>query len=183
MRDDLHGAALGVLAAAQAALAFTERGVAGTAFVAQEEPSFDAGPGSECVDQLTVHASQIQTHHQTSAALDPLAQSARPVVILPTFFVMLIRCAPIIDDQGAPSPADQEEAARLSNQDGWVLVNYLLRRARDGSLFAGGSCQLVRVDPIQPIITQGGVNGWRVGLQTILGGFDPANAGAGPGSS
>ncbi len=161
----LFDTAAEVLAVAEDALADTVGGTPERSYVAHSEPAFD------CCPFLTVHVPGL-TEGTTSdgpGSLGASQRTRRGNIIVASFVVLAIRCAPLSENGKLPSPTAIEVVAEMVLQDGWALWNRLRQAIRDGEIF--GLCQEVYFDGGLSVVEQGGCVGWRFNLRASVPGY------------
>jgi len=167
---DLFDLAAEYLAACEAALVGTPGGAIGRAYVSPGAPALD------CCPQLTVHAGGNE--EAATAPLQPFlspGQRARVhgSVYLVNLTATVVRCVPVLDDNGKPpSAVALEQAANETNSDVWAIWNHVLSEHRAGALFASPSGRReLLLDAASPLDPSGGCGGWRIPIRVQLGGY------------
>jgi hypothetical protein len=149
------------------ALEETVGGLPDRSYVAPAEPAFD------CCPFLTVHVPALG-EDTTAVGLGGVAGGRRATtgsVILATYVILAIRCAPQAEASGLPALSDIEAVAREVQQDGWALWNVLRQAIRDGEIF--GMCSEVYFDGGVSVPEQGGCIGWRFTVRAAIPGIPP----------
>lgn len=167
--DDLYDIAVAFLDASIAALELTPAGAPDRAFVSHGQPALD------CCDQLTVHNQILgeEPLFSGAGALAPAKRIHRGGVPQVRIAVQIARCVPLPRTNGTeivpPSPADQQAAARMIDQDGWALWLGLSAALKEGGSLheaCGGAERLGG----EKMIPQGGCGGWVFGYRYLLEG-------------
>jgi hypothetical protein len=85
--------------------------------------------------------------------------------------VTLARCRAAVPDSqsGVPPAAAVDEDAVGMHTDLWVTQRALIDSVRDGSLGAGGTCTVARLNPVTPIPPAGGIYGVTTTIELALG--------------
>jgi len=154
-----------LLLVAEDALAETTGGVPDRSFVAPAEPALD------CCPQLTVHVPAL-SEATTGVGPGGVADGHRTMrgsIILATYVVLIVRCAPAWNGQEPPTPVLIEEVAQQVQEDGWALWNRLRAAIRCGEIF--GECAEVYFDGGSAFPEQGGCVGWTFTIRASLPGI------------
>ena len=166
--DDAYDAAAEYLALCQQALATTPAGALGRAYVSPGVPVWDC-------DQVTVHVGGpvIADTQPTSPAMAPgLRITYVDVLNVVNLTATVLRCIPILDEEGAPPPAAElDAAARVVDADLWAIWNHLRHYKATGALFPPTQRELF-IDAAASIAA-GGVGGWQIPIRVTLYGYDP----------
>lgn len=158
------------LAACEAAVATAPGGTILRAYVSPGPPPFD------CAPQLTVHAGG-PAESDTAPLSPPLVIGERTRLQGAVFQMLMtatvIRCAPVIDDNGIlPTTTEMEAAAVETISDVWAIWNFCRTEIRDGTLFASPSGRReVFFDPAIPVPIEGGTAGWSIPVRVQLDGY------------
>lgn len=157
-----------LLGIAAAALAETVAGPIPRTFVAAGLPALD------CVPQLTVHVQGTGTlPTRPIGPLDDGHGRSYGLVRTVTFWVTVVRCAPVPGERGKPpSMEKQEEIAQMIDQDVWAIVNAVYQKDRDGTLF-DGACSEVYHEGGAPLDPAGGALGWVIRFRCSVQGTGP----------
>lgn len=154
-----------LLLVAEDALAETPAGVPERSYVAPAEPAFD------CCPFLTVHVPAL-TEAPTGTGpggVSPGHRTMRGSIILVTYNVLAIRCAPEASGSGLPATASIEAVAEQVQADGWALWNRLRSAVASEEIF--GTCSEVYFDGGASVPEQGGCIGWRFIIRASLPGY------------
>ena len=163
--DSVFEQAAELLTVCEVALATTSAGTPARTYVAPAEPPFD------CCPFLSVHVPAM-TEAPTASPPGGLAGADRGrtgSVILVTYMVLVVRCAPEFELERMPTPAEIEEVAQQVQQDGWAIWNELRRAIRCDEIF--GLCSEVYFDGGTSVIEQGLCVGWRFTIRAALPGI------------
>lgn len=147
------------------ALSGTVGGTPERSYIAPSEPAFD------CCPMLSVYVPAI-TEETTAVGPGGAAGGHRSLtgsIILVTYIVHAIRCAPDGGSGRLPSLEAIESVAQAVQQDGWALWNRLRSAIRCGEIFA--ECSEVYFDGGASIPEQGGCVGWTFTIRAALGGI------------
>lgn len=158
--------ATAVLSVAEDALADTDAGTPERSTVTPAAPTFD------CCPQLTVHVSLLAEAptSPTGPAENSALRSNLGALILATYVVTVIRCAPVPDDFGGPPTVVEIGAvAHTVLQDGWALWNGLRHAYLNGQIFE--HCTGVHFDRGVPIREQGTCVGWEFTIRAHVPGI------------
>jgi hypothetical protein len=161
----LYESAGAVLLVAEDALNLTDAGAPERSYVAPSEPAFD------CCPFLTVHVPALSEEF-TSAGPGGAATGHRTLagsIILATYVVIAVRCAPEWTAGKPPLIEAIEASASEVLQDGWALWNELRAAIREGRIF--GECSEVHFDGGASIVEQGGCVGWRFTIRASISGI------------
>lgn len=93
------------------------------------------------------------------------------------FGIIVARCVPVTsgpEAADAPTPEQQDAAARIVLQDVWAIWNGLVELFVAGSLF-GGRCSELFMDSAVALEPRGGIGGWQVQLRAGLPGYLPGS--------
>jgi hypothetical protein len=154
-----------VLAVAETALATTTAGVPDRSYVSPAAPVFD------CCPMLTVHIPAMA--EAGTAPVVPVEAPARRGqygnIILVTYVVTTLRCAPSIEGNLLPSVVDMEAAAAEVLEDGWAIWNGIRHAVQDGTLFT--DCLGVHFDGGRSVSEQGGCVGWQHTIRAQIPGI------------
>lgn len=90
-------------------------------------------------------------------------------IILATFVIYIVRCAPEIKGVNPPSDAAKTASAAMVQEDAWALWNGI--REYQASLF--DDCLGVYFDGGVPIQESGGFVGWQFQIRASVEGYDP----------
>lgn len=90
-------------------------------------------------------------------------------LILVSYYVYIVRCAPMPSRQGPPTDAEKSANTLTVLKDIWVLWNGIRDMQKD--LFDG--CLGVYFDGALPIAEEGGFLGWRFGISATIPGYEP----------
>ena len=155
-----------VLTVAEEALALTDAGLPERSYNSPAAPTFD------CCPALMVHVSGLD--EAPTSPLSPAEVTARRGdfgnIILASYIITAIRCAPVPDSSGNPPSVAEIEAATVEvQQDGWALWNRLRHAVADGEIF--DDCLGVHVDSGVPIAEQGGCVGWQFSIRASIPGI------------
>lgn len=166
----LFDAAARLLLTSEDALATTTGGTPDRTFVAPSDPPFDCCPFLAVVvnglaeDTTAVGPGGVAAGHRATTGS----------IILASYTVLAVRCAPPWDGQTPPTPAQIEASAEQVLQDGWALWNELRRAIRCGEIW--GVCEEVYLDAGISIPEQGGCVGWRFNVRARIQGI-PSDCG------
>lgn len=171
--DSLFESAGELLLVCEDALADTAGGTPERSYVAPADPAFD------CCPFLSVYVPGL-SEDTTAVGPGGVAGGHRSVsgsIILATYVVHAIRCAPEGANGLIPSPVEIERVAQLVQQDGWALWNRLRSAIRCEEIF--GNCREVYFDGGSFVPEQGGCVGWTFTIRASLPGIprscdDPA---------
>lgn len=161
--DDLYDIAVAFLAASVAALDKTDEGSPDRAFVSHGQPALD------CCPQLTVHTQVLGEVALNGGvgALGPAKRINRGGLAQVTLAIQITRCVPEPTVSASkitpPTPALQQAAAKVIDEDGWALWLGLNDALKHGDLheICGGAIRLGG----EKMIPQGGCGGWIFGYQ------------------
>lgn len=160
--------ALELLGIANAGLAETAAGAIARAFVSAGLPALD------CVPQLTVHVAGTGT--LPTRPLGPLDDGhgrGYGLVRTVSFWVTVVRCAPVFGEKGQPpSMAKQQQIAQIVDQDFWAICNAVYQADRAGGLF-DGACSEVFHEGATPLDPSGGALGWVIRFRCSVQGTGP----------
>jgi len=153
--NDLDDIAQAFLSEALAALAWTDEGPPGLAYVSPGEEAMD------CCGTLNVWTSSLEeTAFATNpGVLGPTKRNARGGLPQVLIVVRITRCAPKLPKSGIPVAADQEAAARMIDQDVWALRNGLAQSLKHGAL--AEMCAGTELLGWTKLTPQGGCIGWQ----------------------
>lgn len=157
--------------AVSAAVATTAAGPIGLAYVCVSLPALD------CCPMIAVYAGG-PGEGDTAPLLPPLSPATRTIrqgdVNLIQMTALVVRCiGTLMSDGQPPSPAQQEAAAKMCNDDVWAVWNWLKSRIRDKTLFTTPSgVREVFFDAAIPFNAQGGCAGFMIPIRVELGGYD-----------
>lgn len=90
-------------------------------------------------------------------------------VILASYIVYVVRCAPVMQGMNAPTDAAKTASAHEVQRDGWVIWNGI-REAQD-ELF--DDCIGVHFDGGMPIQEMGAFVGWAFQIRAMIEGYVP----------
>lgn len=90
-------------------------------------------------------------------------------IILATFIIYVVRCAPQMYGENAPTDAAKTASATTVQEDGWAIWNGW--REEQGIVF--DNCQGVHFDGGLPIQEEGGFVGWTFQLRAMIEGYTP----------
>lgn len=166
--DDLHAAAQEYLDACVAALdSLTAAGAPDYRFVSHGPPALD------CPPMLSVHVGNTAVAG-TALASGALSAGHRialtGVVEQIQLTATIIRCVPASQDGEAPPAAERTATAAETNRDAWAIVNWLIERKRDGSLFAPDYRELAIGTAVARTV-EGLCAGWLIPITVGLDGF------------
>jgi hypothetical protein len=155
--DQLNDVAEAFLAAAVAALAMTDAGAPGRAFVSPGEPALD------CCGQCSVWNQTLSDVALAggSGALSPakkINRGTQPTILL---LIQTTRCQIGLGKLGEgelPKPEDLSATAQMTNQDVWALRCHLMSELRHGVL--AQICSGAEYLGSQALVPQGGCVGW-----------------------
>lgn len=130
-------------------------------------------PAADCCEQLTVHVGTIG--EQFSGQI-PAGKSILGRRNLAQLVATFTRCVPTVKDDGSPpTAAEQSEAARQMDADGWAVWNGIFSRLVAGTLFT--RCSHVLWDGLNVVNPSGGCAGWTLTLRVELDGYnDPGGS-------
>ena len=155
-----------LLAVCEEALSETTAGTPERSYVTPSEPAFDCCPflsvhvSALTVDTTAVGPGGVATGHRTTSGS----------IILATYVVNAVRCAPeIADGKSLPTLAAIEAAAQQVEEDGWALWNRVRSAIRCGEIFR--LCSEVYFDGGASIPEQGGCVGWQFQVRAALPGI------------
>lgn len=154
-----------VLGVAIESLNMTTAGAPDRAYVSPAQPTFD------CCPMLTVVVTGLDEADTspTFPAEAPARRTDFGNVILASYEIWAIRCAPVINGGELPSPSEIAASALEVQEDGWALWNGLREAIRANDLFDG--CLGIHVDGGNPINEQGGCVGWVFRLRASIPGI------------
>jgi hypothetical protein len=89
-------------------------------------------------------------------------------IILLTYVIWVIRCAPEPTRKGAPTDAEKTRISGIVMKDGWVLWNGI--RIAQNEIFDG--CEGIYFDGGTPVAESGGFQGWTFQIRASLPGYD-----------
>lgn len=166
--DDLQAAAQEYLDACVAALdELTTAGAPAYRFVSHGPPALD------CPPMLTVHVGNaaVAGTALSSGALSPGHRIALTGVVEQIqLTATIIRCVPA-SEEGEALPASVLTAVAVeTNRDAWAIVNWLINRKRDGSLFAPDYRELAIGNAVARTV-EGLCAGWLIPITVGLDGF------------
>jgi len=161
--DSIALAAADLLAAAEAALATTDAGFAGQAFLNPGLPAFDTSCDFVCV--------WMGAENLAVSPGIPTAQNFRtgPRVNLVTLNVTSGRCLHTSRAGGVPSLAQKNQDAIVHMQDGQALWNEIGDAIADG-LFKG-TCRQITMQGMTAYTPQGGLGGWNLVVVVQIDGY------------
>jgi hypothetical protein len=90
-------------------------------------------------------------------------------VILATYVIYVVRCAPEMQGSNPPTDAAKTASATTIQEDGWAIWNGW----RDQQDFVFDDCIGVHFDGGVPIQEEGGFIGWQFQLRAMIEGYNP----------
>ena len=90
-------------------------------------------------------------------------------VILATYVIYVIRCAPEMQGANPPTDAAKTASAMTVQEDGWVIWNGW----REEQEFVFDNCIGVHFDGGTPIQEEGGFVGWQFQMRAMIEGYEP----------
>lgn len=165
---DLEVAAQEYLDACVAALDGTPGGQPECFYLSPGPPPWDS---PDCV---VVHVGGVALA-DTYPLVPSLAPGHRIVsageVNYPQFTATVLRCAPVLPDDGASlSAADFNAASHIMYADLWAIWNYVKNAKAAGTLF-GPSQRDMQIDPAVAVNQSGGVCGWQIPVRVNVYGY------------
>lgn len=170
----LHDFALELLQSCADALDTTDAGAPDRQFVSPGLPVID------CCSMLAVFTSSL-LDGPTSPGSPPMVTGHRSTFMKqPTaiFTVLVARCVPVgegnANNYRPPSVAQLNAVSEITDQDIWVIYNYLNWKMREGDSFLG-KCQAEWIYPATPLDPSGGCGGWTIPIQVAMNGYNAYN--------
>lgn len=170
--DDVWAVCGEVLQAALVGLASLPAGAPGRNFVGYVQPAADCDCPS---GQITCFPTSIrESTTRTAGGTEGGHHVAlNNVVVEVAMTLQILRCVPIVQDDGsAPSAPAIDAAAMQIHTDAWFLWCWLRAEKRNGNLLAG-LCREIWFDAMTPEPVSGGCAGWNLNLRTQLDGYTP----------
>lgn len=128
-----------------------------------------ATPAIDC-EFVAVETTYLQEDFTSPLAiLETKKRNVFGNVIIATWVIWVVRCAPQMEGHNAPTDAAKTEAALVVMEDGWALWNGL--RAAQDTLF--DNCLGVYFDQGTPLREQGGYMGWTFQIRASIEGYEP----------
>jgi len=159
--DQLGDVAQSLLDEAVTILGTTDAGVPASQFLSPARPAFDC-------EFVAVQTSFLQEDFTSPlATLETKKRNKFGNIILATFQIYVVRCAPEIQGGNPPSDLAKTNSALMVMQDGWALWNGL--RAAQDDLF--DPCLGVYFDNGIPIPESGGFLGWIFSIRATIEGY------------
>lgn len=162
--DQLTVTAQALLDTVVAIIETTPSGAPESQFLTPAEPAFDC-------EFIAVQCARL-AEGPTSPVTPPMAVGNRNRmgnVIYASYIMYVVRCAPQMQGNSAPTDAAKTAAAGVVQRDGWALWNGI-RDAQD-TLF--DDCLGVFFDGGVPIPEQGGYLGWTFQIRATIEGYTP----------
>lgn len=160
--DELGIVAQNLLDAVVTILATTDSGVPPSSFITTTRPAFDCEFTAVQVERLA------EDDTSPLLALETKKRDVFGNIIVATYVIYVLRCAPAIVGGNLPSDAAKTDNALLIMQDGWALWNGI--RSMQDDLF--DNCLGVYFDGGSPINEQGGYLGWEFQIRASIEGYD-----------
>lgn len=126
-----------------------------------------ARPAFDC-EFVAVEIARLQEDNTAALGLSVKRRGEFGNIILATFVIYVVRCAPQITGAMPPTDAAKTASAATVHEDGWALWNGL--RSQSDILF--DSCLGVYFDGGLPILEQGGYVGWQFQIRASIEGYD-----------
>ena len=154
-----------LLTVSSTALATTTAGTPALAYVSPASPAFD------CCPALIVYCAALT--EEVTSPLSPLASTGMRDkygrIILASFVISALRCAPRVGQQGQVLIADMTTVAHEVQEDGWALWNGITCAIKNGIF--GDLCSDIHIDRGQVIAEQGGCVGWQFAIRSEIPGI------------
>jgi hypothetical protein len=164
---DLYDLAVEYLDACTVALADTPDGVPECVYVSPGPPVWDVCPA------LMVHVGGpvIGDTLPLQPMLAPLHRvQITGEVILVSLTATVLRCAPVLDNDGKIDLSEMGPATRQINADLWAIWNHVRAGKRNGTLFAPREREFA-FEPAVSVNQQGGACGWQITIRSQLDGY------------
>lgn len=145
-------------------IATTDAGVPNSQYLTPSRPAFDC----EFIAVQTAYLLEDAT--SPLAALETKKRNHFGNIIVATFIIYVVRCAPEIVGGNPPSDAAKSASARTVMQDGWALWNGL--RSVQDDIF--DACLGIYFEAGVPIQEQGGFVGWQFSIRASVEGYENA---------
>lgn len=154
-----------VLVVAINALNTTTAGAPDRAYVSPAIPTFD------CCPALLVNVAALGEANTspTTPSQAPARRSWWGNIILATYQIWAIRCAPVIEEGVLPSPSEIAASALEVQEDGWALWNGFRHAILDDEIFT--HCLGAHFLGGAPIPEQGGCVGWLFQIRAHIPGI------------
>lgn len=163
--DQLTIVAQAILDTVVTILNTTDAGAPASQFLTGTRPAFDC-------EFVAVQAARLG--EESTSPLSPIMVTGRRDdfgnVILTTWIIYVVRCAPNMIGTKAPTDAAKTAGASIVQHDAWVLWNAI--RADQDDLFDG--CIGAHFDGGVPIQEEGGYMGWSMQLRAMIEGYVPS---------
>lgn len=131
-------------------------------FLTPSRPAFDCEFVAVQISRLAEDATS------PTATLDTKRRKHFGNIILATFIIYVVRCAPQITGANPPTDAQKTASAEMVYEDAWYLWNGI--RSEQDDLFDG--CLGVYFDGGLPIQEQGGFVGWQFQIRASIEGYE-----------
>jgi hypothetical protein len=162
--DQLTVTAQALLDTVVAILETTPSGAPASQFLTPAEPAFDC----EFVAVQAARLGEAPTSPQTPP-MAPGNRNRMGNVIYASYIMYVVRCAPQMQGNNAPTDAAKTASAGVVQRDGWALWNGI----RDAQDMLFDDCLGVLFDGGVPIPEQGGMVGWAFQIRATIEGYIP----------
>jgi hypothetical protein len=154
-----------LLTTSEISLAATTAGTPSPSYISPSAPAFD------CCPALIVHVQALG--EEVTSPLSPFPVTGMRDrygrIILATFVISALRCAPKMQGDGSVLTTDIEAVAAQVQQDGWALWNGITCAIKNATF--QDLCSIVHLDRAMPIREQGNCVGWEFVVRTEIGGI------------
>lgn len=133
-------------------------------YLTPSQPAFDCEFVAVQVSRLAEEATSPLTPVMATGNRNRLGN-----VILATYIIYVVRCAPVMDGFNPPTDAAKTASAAQTQRDGWVIWNAI--RDQQDTLF--DDCIGVHFDGGLPIQEQGAFVGWAFQIRAMIEGYVP----------
>jgi hypothetical protein len=154
-----------VLTVAFNSLNTTTAGAPDRVYVAPAPPAFD------CCPMLSVVVASLQEDNTSPVVPSPVVARRTHFgnIIIVDYQIWAIRCAPVMDGDNLPTPAQIAASALEVQEDGWALWNGFRHAILNEEIFE--HCLGAYFDGGLPIAEQGGCVGWLFSIRASIPGI------------